>query len=185
MKLFVGLGNPGKKYDNTRHNVGFMVIDLIATQNKIEFRKEKKFIAEIGIGEVSGEKVILVKPLTFMNLSGESVRKIIDFYKIDVSDILIIFDDMDLPVGKIRLRQKGSAGGHNGIKSIIAHLGTQEFKRVKVGIGKPTNIDTRNYVLSKFSKEEKKVIDDIIIEASSVCHDFLGHDIISLMNKYN
>jgi len=127
MKLVVGLGNPGAKYKGTRHNVGFMTMDEVAYQEKFDFDK-----AQIG-----GEKVIFMKPLTFMNLSGEAIRPLMNYFKIGIEDLLVVYDDMDLPVGKIRLRQKGGAGGHNGIKSIISCLGTSEFNRIKVGVGRP------------------------------------------------
>ena len=152
MKLFVGLGNPGSKYERTRHNAGFMVIDALSKEWNIELTDEKKFKGQIGRGVVKGEKVILLKPTTFMNLSGESVRAVMDFYDIDIEDLVVIYDDLDLPHGKIRLRLKGSAGGHNGIKSLIAHVKTQEFKRIRVGIDRHPKIPVVDYVLGKFTE---------------------------------
>lgn len=154
MKLFVGLGNPGSKYERTRHNAGFMVIDALSKEWNIELTDEKKFKGQIGRGVVKGEKVILLKPTTFMNLSGESVRAVMDFYDIDIEDLVVIYDDLDLPHGKIRLRLKGSAGGHNGIKSLIAHVKTQEFKRIRVGIDRHPKIPVVDYVLGKFTEDE-------------------------------
>ena len=136
MKLIVGLGNPGKQYDKTRHNIGFDVIEKIAEKLNIKL-DQAKFKGIYGIGHVEGEKVYLLKPLTYMNLSGESICALMDYFQIDIEDLLVIYDDLDLPVGRIRLRQRGSAGGHNGIKSTIAHVGTQEFNRIRVGINRP------------------------------------------------
>ncbi len=140
MKLIVGLGNIGREYDETRHNAGFMTVDRFAEKHAFEFNKQK-FDAMIADGIINGEKVILAKPTTYMNESGRSVRQIVDFYKLDPEDVLIVHDDMDLATGRLRLRQKGSAGGHNGIKSIIAHLGTEKFKRLRIGIDQRTEFD--------------------------------------------
>ena len=152
MFIIVGLGNPGKKYENTRHNAGFLAIDALADKYGIRVT-EKKHKALCGTGVIEGNKVLLVKPETFMNLSGESVRAVMDFYKIDPEeDMLVIYDDISLAPGNIRIRKKGSAGGHNGIKSIIAHAGTQNFVRIKVGVGeKPSGWDLADYVLGHFS----------------------------------
>ena len=155
MYIIVGLGNPGKQYEHTRHNVGFEVIDILADRIGICI-EEKKHKALCGRGILEGQKVVLVKPQTFMNLSGESVRAIFDFYKVESKDIIIVYDDVSLEPGQLRIRGKGSAGGHNGIKNIIAHLGTQEFPRVKVGVGeKPKGMDLADYVLSRVYKEEQ------------------------------
>ncbi len=152
MKLIVGLGNPGSKYDNTRHNVGFMFVDYMATAYNTKFNTKNNYqVAEINI---SGEKVLLVKPTTFMNLSGEAVGALAKFYKIDVSDILVIYDDLDMMFGKLRIKDNSSSGGHNGIKSIISHLHTQNFMRIKVGINNEYKRDVKTFVLSKFSKTE-------------------------------
>ena len=154
MKLVVGLGNPGKQYEKTKHNIGFMVVDAIADSvPHTPWREEQR--AEVCSITVAGEKVLLVKPQTFMNVSGESVGPLMRYYKIDPSDVYCIYDDMDLPVGKLRIRPNGSSGGHNGIKSIIQHIGTQTFNRVKIGIGRPKNgMSVVHHVLSKFDKDD-------------------------------
>ena len=157
MYIIAGLGNPGRKYVGTRHNMGFEALDAVAAKYKIDIKKAK-FNALYGEGTIEGEKVVLVKPQTFMNLSGEAIRQFKDWYKVDNSQIIIIYDDTSLPVGKMRIRPKGSAGGHNGIKSIIYQLNSDEFPRVKIGIGSPSNpdYDLADYVLGKFTKEEVK-----------------------------
>lgn len=152
MKMIVGLGNIGKEYDKTRHNTGFMVVDELAKKHDINNFKVQSD-ALIADFRVNGEKVLLVKPTTYMNDSGRAVRPLMDYYDVDLNDMIVAYDDMDMPVGKIRLRQKGSAGGHNGIKSIIAHVGTQSFNRVRVGIDHPTKESVVDYVLGKFRKE--------------------------------
>ncbi|OCL25752.1 aminoacyl-tRNA hydrolase [Orenia metallireducens] len=184
MKLVVGLGNPGFKYEATRHNVGFMVIDYLAKECKEEVSsKEKKaLVAKTRIG---GEKVILAKPQTFMNNSGEAVRTLADYYNIQAEDILIIYDDLDLEVGQIRLKPKGGHGGHNGIRSIINHLGTKEFNRLRVGIGRPLYGTVVDYVLGKFSKEEEDTIKEAIKESASAINLYLETDLNKAMNKYN
>lgn len=185
MKLIVGLGNPGKKYNNTRHNVGFNVIDLFASSSNITLKKDTKFQSEIGIDTINGEKVILVKPLTFMNLSGNAVISIVNYYKIDSDDIIIIYDDLDLPIGKIRLKQKGGHGGHNGVRSIIDNLNTKDFKRLKIGIDKTIKEKTKNYVLEPFSKAEQPLIKDTFAATLNILDDFLRMSFIDVMNKYN
>lgn len=162
MKLFVGLGNPGSKYERTRHNAGFMAVDALSKEWNIELSEDKKFKGYIGHGVVKGEKVILLKPTTYMNLSGESVRAVMDFYDVDIEDLIVIYDDLDLPYGKIRMRLKGSAGGHNGIKSIIAHTKTQEFKRIKIGIDRHPKIPVVDYVLGKFTEDELALVNQAI-----------------------
>ena len=154
MKCIIGLGNPGKSYEKTRHNIGFMVLDAIAKELKIDFKS--KFKAEIAQINHQGKALLLVKPQTYMNLSGESVRLIKDYYKLNDDDLLVVYDDLDLPVGKLRLREKGSSGGHNGIKSIHQHLGHSEFKRLRIGIDNNKLIPTADYVLGKFSAEESE-----------------------------
>ena len=153
MKLIVGLGNPGKEYEMTRHNSGFCVLDAIAEECRVDVT-QKKFKALIANTRISGEAVVLMKPQTFMNLSGEAVRAAMDFYKLSAQDLLVIYDDLDLPVGKIRLRAQGSAGGQNGMKNIIRHIGTQEFDRIRVGIGKDARIPVIDWVLGKIRREE-------------------------------
>ena len=155
MKIIAGLGNPTKEYEGTRHNIGFSVIDKLADKYNISMN-EKKHKAICGKGMIEGKKVILLKPQTYMNLSGESIVDAVNFYKVDPEeDVIIIYDDIDLDVGKLRIRAKGSAGGHNGMKNIIAHLGTQVFPRIRVGVGaKPKDWDLADYVLGRFPKEE-------------------------------
>lgn len=185
MKIIVGLGNPTPQYAGTRHNVGFSVIYNISdTYNiKVDTKKHK---ALIGKGVIEGEKVILAMPMTYMNLSGESVRELMDYYKCDLSDLIVIYDDISLDVGKLRIRAKGSAGGHNGIKNIIAHLGTQEFTRIKIGVGeKPNKMDLADYVLGRFSKEEQPVIRDSADTACKVVATIISDGIDVAMNKFN
>ena len=184
MKLIVGLGNPGDEYKNTRHNIGYMFIDYFAEKNKTVIDK-KKFNGFYGEINVDGEKVLLLKPLSYMNLSGEVVIKFIKYFKIDIKDVLIIHDDLDLPTGKIRLRESGSSGGHNGIKNITEHLNTENFKRLKIGISNNKDIDTKDYVLGKFSSEEKEILDNLKEEVANIQRDFITLDFDRLMNKYN
>jgi len=185
MKLIVGLGNPGKLYDQTRHNIGFEVIDELSDKLNIPL-DQSKFKGIYGVGYVNGEKVFLLKPLTYMNLSGESIRAVMDYFDIDVEDLVVIYDDLDLPVGKIRLRQKGSAGGHNGIKSTIAHLGTQDFNRIRIGIDRPTNgMKVSDYVLGRFTKEEQGVLEGVITTCAKACEDWFREPFLKIMNEYN
>jgi len=183
MKLIVGLGNPGKEYALTRHNVGFMVVNALI--NDLGLKVQAKFKGEIAQTSVNSETVILLKPHTYMNASGESARLVMDFYKIDVKDILVIYDDLDLPVGKVRLREKGSAGGHNGMKSLIQHLGTQEFSRCRIGIDKNPMYQTVDYVLGKFSKQEEASVVEAILKAKKAALDFPKMSFTELMNLYN
>jgi PTH1 family peptidyl-tRNA hydrolase len=182
MKLVVGLGNPGRKYEKTKHNVGFMSLDHYAKSNKLKFKKESKFNGEsLKIGDL-----VLLKPHTFMNNSGLSISSTMKYYDIDIQDVCIIYDDLDLPLGKTRLREKGSAGGHNGIKSIIAHLGTEAFRRVRIGIDKNPLYETKDYVLSSFSKKETQVMKEIFVITDQIIDDFAGNiDFLQIMNKYN
>lgn len=184
MYAIIGLGNPDKKYEKTRHNVGFDVIDELAEQMGIEV-KTKRHKALCGIGTIGSEKVVLVKPQTYMNLSGESVRAVMDFYKLDAkSDIIVVSDDISLPVGKIRIRTKGSAGGHNGLKSIISHAGTDGFTRIKVGVGANEG-DLVKHVLGKFSKQDRVFVDDAIRDAASAAELIVMYGARTAMNKYN
>ncbi|MPQ42174.1 aminoacyl-tRNA hydrolase [Clostridium tarantellae] len=183
MFLIVGLGNPGKEYDMTRHNIGFEVIDYIADKYNIQLNRVK-FKGVCGEGFIEGKKVILLKPTTYMNLSGESIKAIIDFYKLEEDEIIVIYDDISLPVGKIRIREKGSAGGHNGIKSIIQHLGNDKFPRIKVGVGQPTH-DLISHVLGKFSKEEIEVLRKVIPVCSDSISESLKKSVKDSMNKFN
>lgn len=185
MKLIVGLGNPGKKYEDTRHNIGFHVIDNLAKNLNIKLNQEK-WKGLFGFETINGEKLFLLKPLTYMNLSGEAVRPLIDFYKINIDDVLIVFDDLDLPPGKIRLRQKGSHGGHNGIKSITSHLGTDQFKRIKIGIGRPEpGVEVPNYVLGTFPPNEKEEVETAVEQATKACEKWISEDFIKVMNSFN
>ena len=186
MFVIVGLGNPGKKYENTRHNAGFIAIDALADKYGINI-SEKKHKALCGSGVIEGNKVLLVKPQTFMNLSGESVRSVMDFYKVDPEeDMLVIYDDISLAPGNIRIRKKGSAGGHNGIKNIIERLGTSDFMRVKIGIGeKPAEMELADYVLGHFSRAEKAIMKDEAKTAAEAVESIVRDGIDRAMNKYN
>lgn len=184
MKLVVGLGNPGKEYKNTRHNVGFDVIDLYLQKNNINSMKEK-FQGLYAETNINREKVIFLEPQKYMNLSGEVVKKYVDFFKISSNDILVIHDDLDQNVGKIKLKQNSSSGGHNGIKDIEKNLGTKEYKRLKIGISNDKKMDTKDFVLGKFSKEERKLIDEAIEISTSIIDDYFIMDFNQLMNKYN
>ena len=185
MYLIAGLGNPSRTYEGTRHNIGFTMIDVIGNKFGIDVTT-KKHKALVGRGIIDGMKVILAKPQTYMNLSGESIREIADFYKIEPENIIIIYDDISLDVGQLRIRKKGSAGGHNGIKNIIAHLGTQEFPRIKVGIGnKPEGWDLADYVLSKYSKAEQEALEEASEGVIGAVKLMLMDDIEAAMNKYN
>ena len=185
MKLFVGLGNPGKQYERTRHNAGFMVIDECARAMGVEL-SQIKFKGMIGEGHAHGKKVILLKPLTYMNLSGESLIQVIQFYKLNPDQIVVIYDDLDTPVGQVRLRMKGSAGGHNGIKSIIQHLGTEEFNRIRVGIGRPpAGRKVVDYVLEPFTKDEDMEIQAAVKKASEAAAHWLEDSFVQVMNRYN
>ena len=183
MKLIVGLGNPGKKYEHTRHNMGFDVVDLFADLAYIDVSKDA-FKGLVGRGKVYDEDIYILKPQTFMNLSGESVREIVSYFKIDLKDIIVIYDDMALPVGSIRLRENGSSGGHKGMQNIIEHLGTEDIKRIRIGIGEPV-YDTIDYVLSKPLKEEMPLIEEAIKEASEALKDILKNNFEKAMTKHN
>lgn len=185
MKMIIGLGNPGKQYENTRHNIGFQAIDALANSLSAP-PMQSKFNGMFSIVHTSNGKVILVKPLTFMNLSGQCVAPLMDYFDIDVDDIVVLYDDLDFVPGEIRLRQKGSAGGHNGMKSLIAHLGTDQFNRIRIGIGRPNNgMKVADYVLSNFSKEETPVIEDTVRRVSDACEAWLQDSFLEVMNKYN
>ena len=184
MKLFVGLGNPGKEYENTRHNIGFNVIDMYAKMNKLDKFKEK-FNGLYIKCDIGNEQVILLKPLSFMNLSGTVVKKFVDYYHIELNDIYIIQDDLDLPVGKIKLKLNGSSGGHNGINNIIENLGTEIFKRIKIGIANNKNMDTKDYVLGHFSKEDNEILDRSYIKCVDIIKDCCSISFNHVMSKYN
>ena len=186
MFVIVGLGNPTAQYEGTRHNAGFDVIDVLAEKYNISV-DARKCRAFCGKGVIAGQKVLLVKPQTYMNLSGESVGGIVNYYKIDPeSDLLVIYDDISLDVGQLRIRKKGSAGGHNGIKSIIAHLGTTVLPRIKVGVGeKPKNYDLADYVLGHFSKQERELMEEGYEHASDAVEQIVQGEIEAAMNVFN
>ena len=186
MYLIAGLGNPDKKYDMTRHNIGFDAVDMISREFNAPIKKIK-FKAVYGETDIMGEKVILAKPQTYMNLSGESIREIASFYKIKPQNIIIFHDDISLPVGKVRIRKKGSDGGHNGLKSIIYQLVSDDFVRVKIGVGAPANkdYDLADYVLGHFSKEEQPLMKEGIEKAMDAISMMLEGDIDGAMNKFN
>ncbi len=186
MFVIAGLGNPGPRYAGTRHNVGFDVIDAVADKYNISVDR-KKSRAYIGKGIIEGRKTILVKPQTYMNLSGESISRIVDYYQIEPeTELLVIYDDISLPPGQIRIRGKGSAGGHNGMKNIIANLGTDVFARIKVGIGeKPGRHDLADYVLGRFSQGEQKIMEEAYARAAAAAAQITAGGIQSAMNEYN
>ncbi|HFH9418015.1 TPA: aminoacyl-tRNA hydrolase [Streptococcus agalactiae] len=187
VKMIVGLGNPGSKYNDTKHNIGFMAVDRIVKNLDVNFTEDKNFKAEIGSDFFNGEKIYFIKPTTFMNNSGIAVKALLTYYNISIKDMIIIYDDLDMEVGKIRFRQKGSAGGHNGIKSIIAHLGTQEFDRIKVGIGRPNGrMTVINHVLGKFDKNDEIMISNTLDKVDNAVNYYLQtNDFQKTMQKYN
>lgn len=186
MYLIVGLGNPGRQYENTKHNVGFDTVDYLIEEYRIP-QAGVKHKAMYGKGVIAGQKVLIAKPLTYMNLSGESVRELVDYYKIDPeTELIVLYDDISLEPGQIRIRKKGSAGGHNGIKNIIAQIGTEVFARVKIGVGeKPKNWDLADYVLSPFGKEERAAVDEAIKRAAKAVEMIVQEEIDSAMNMFN
>jgi PTH1 family peptidyl-tRNA hydrolase len=184
MKLIVGLGNPGNEYENTRHNIGFIFIDALAKNLNVSIDK-KKFNGLYTETFINGEKVILLKPQSYMNLSGEVVIQYLKYFKIKVEDMLVINDDLDMEFGKLRLRQDGSSGGHNGLKNIALHINTEKFKRLKVGISNNKDIDTKDYVLGHFSKEDLELLESKKEEVVNLLKDFIVLDFDRLMNKYN
>ena len=180
MKLVVGLGNPGKEYENTRHNIGFMALDHYLLDEGFKQKGNYLLLEKI----INGEKVLFLKPLTFMNESGIAVRRVVDFYHIDIKDVLVIYDDMDFEVGSYKLKLSGSSAGHNGIKSIISHLGTEDFNRLRIGISKSDG-DTINYVLGRFSKEDYAKICDVFNISDKIIEDFASMEFDKIMSKYN
>jgi len=182
MRLIVGLGNPGRKYSRTRHNIGFLCLEAFAAEKKLKFRYDKKFIGEIA----QYKNAYLLKPQTYMNLSGNSVGKMADYYDIDPADILIIYDDLDLPTAKIRLRPQGGTGGHKGLQSVLPALGTNEIKRIRFGIGNPEAVEVTHHVLSKFLKSEGDMVIKGIDTVKTIIERFAnGEDFTRLMNEYN
>ena len=186
MFIIAGLGNPGREYENTRHNIGFLVIDDIAKKYQITML-ERKHKAVIGKGYIDGHKVVLVKPLTYMNQSGESIRQATDYYKVDVTtQLVVVSDDISLDVGQLRIRKKGSAGGHNGLKNIILHLGSENFIRIRMGVSdKPQGYDLKDYVLGHFTDKEKKVLEETSGKAAEAIRMILQGDVDGAMNRYN
>jgi len=192
MKLIVGLGNPGKFYVNNRHNVGFRCLDYFARKQGIPLNL-RRARSRLGMGEVGGTKVVLAKPRTFMNLSGEAVAALVRRHRLPIEDLLVIYDDLDLPLGKIRIRERGSSAGHKGVKSIIAHLGSQNFPRIRVGIAPrgegaedfAERVDTVEYVLSDFAAEEKPIIREVYPEVADAIHCLITDGVTAAMNKHN
>jgi len=192
MKLIVGLGNPGRLYVNNRHNVGFQCVDLVARRHGIRLDR-RRARSKIGVGEVAGTPVVLAKPTTFMNLSGEAVSALMRLHKVALEDLVVIYDDLDLPLGRLRVRPGGSAGGHNGMKSIIGHLGTPDFARLRIGIGPPVitadtpsrSVDTVDYVLSDFTSDEKAVLHEVCQTAADAVGCLISQGVTAAMNRYN
>lgn len=187
VKMIVGLGNPDSKYEKTKHNIGFMAVDKIVNNLDVTFTEDKNFKAQIGSTFINHEKVYFVKPTTFMNNSGIAVKALLTYYNISVEDLIVIYDDLDMEVGKLRLRSKGSAGGHNGIKSIIAHIGTQEFNRIKVGIGRPLKgMTVINHVMGQFNTEDNIVISLTLDRVVNAVNFYLQeNDFEKTMQKFN
>lgn len=184
MFIIAGLGNPGRKYEKTRHNMGFLTIDLIAEKNSIKVNK-LKHKALVGDGFISDRKVLLVKPQTYMNLSGESLREVIDYYNVDIENLIVIYDDLDLETGVIRIRKKGSSGSHNGMKSVIYRLGNENFPRIRIGIGKSGNLDWKDFVTGKIDKSEEELLSKAVLRAAESVECILAEGIDRAMNKYN
>ncbi|OQA06604.1 MAG: Peptidyl-tRNA hydrolase [Firmicutes bacterium ADurb.Bin373] len=186
MKLIAGLGNPGREYAATRHNIGFMVIDRLAHKLGVAVEK-KKFKALFGLGQIGSEKVLLVKPQTYMNLSGEAVSAFLRWHKLGPADLIVVFDDMDLPPGKLRLRREGGSGGHKGMESIIMFLGTEGFARLRIGVGKPAQpgFDGARYVLSRPAGEDVKIFEESVNTAAEAIHCLVSAGVESAMNEYN
>lgn len=183
MKLIVGLGNPDLKYENTRHNIGFMLLDYIFSKDS--FILNKKMNAMEFITNINGEKVVVIKPITYMNLSGDAVSKYLNFYKLNVEDMMVIQDDLDMPLGNIKLFFNRGDGGHNGIKDIVLKTGSRNFLRVKIGIGKSILVDTKDYVLGKFTSKDSEIINDVFFCLRDIVNDFVYCNKDSLMQKYN
>ena len=184
MKLIVGLGNPGTEYEKTRHNAGFLLIDRFCEKTGVKLDKNK-CKAVYGIYRYKGDKIILAKPQTYMNLSGQAVSSLMHFYDIDAEDLIVVHDDLDLPLGKLRLRSQGSSGGQKGMESIIRHLGTSKINRIRVGISNDRNIDTRDYVLGKFPAEDRKILDEVLDRGADALEYALDHDFDLVMTKFN
>jgi PTH1 family peptidyl-tRNA hydrolase len=184
MFIIIGLGNPGRRYEHTRHNIGFITVDHLAEKHGIRINKIKHK-ALVGEGIISGQKVLLVKPQTYMNLSGQSVREVVSYYKPELSNLIVVYDDVDLPMGRIRIRPSGSAGTHNGMRSIIYDLQKDDFPRVRIGIGGERRMGLADYVTGGFRKEEKKLMEDAVLRAASALECIIGKGIDQAMNEYN
>ncbi len=185
MKIIIGLGNPTREYEATRHNIGFDAVTRLCDDYNIRM-DTRQHKALCGKGYIGGEKVLLVQPQTYMNLSGESVRSAADFYKVEAEDLIVLCDDINLEVGQLRVRPKGSAGGHNGLKNIILHLGTQEFTRIRIGVGeKPEGWDLADYVLGRFTKEENEILRETLGRVSKACEKIIVEGVDSAMNEFN
>lgn len=184
MKLIVGLGNPGKKYTETRHNVGFMAIKKISDKFDIK-NVDKDCESLIAKGNIDNNKVLLAQPLTYMNRSGRAVKKLVNKYNIKIDDIIVIYDDLDLPAGKIRIKNNGSSGGHKGLQSIMDHFDTNQIKRIRIGIGRPIDLEITDYVLQKFNEDQKKEINQVLNSIDKIILELINNGVSSAMNKFN
>lgn len=184
MYIIAGLGNPGKKYENTRHNMGFIAIDLLAEEFGIKVDK-LKFKSLVGEGRIAGQRVLLMKPQTYMNLSGEAIREAVNFYKIEPEELIVIYDDIDIPTGTFRIRKKGSAGTHNGMRSVVYQIQSDQFPRIRVGIGSETKMDLINYVVGGISKSERELLEDSLVKSAKAAACIVEKGIDKAMNEYN
>lgn len=184
MYIIAGLGNPGKKYENTRHNMGFIAIDLLAEEYGIKVDK-LKFKSLVGEGRIAGQRVLLMKPQTYMNLSGEAIREAVHYYKIETEDLIVIYDDIDIPTGTFRIRKKGSAGTHNGMRSVVYQLQSDQFPRIRVGIGSEKSVDLLHYVIGGVSKDEKGLLEEALIKTAKAAAAIVEKGIDKAMNEYN
>lgn len=184
MYIIVGLGNPGKKYENTRHNIGFIALDYLAQKHDISITRIKHK-ALVGEGRIAGQKVLLVKPQTYMNLSGNCVREVLEYYKEDTEKLLVIYDDIDIPAGSVRIRKKGSAGTHNGMRSIIYDIQTDQFPRIRIGMGKSDKIPLADFVTGSFSKDEKDIFEKAVMHASEAVESFIENGIEKTVSEYS
>lgn len=184
MYIIVGLGNPGKKYEHTKHNIGFITLDFLAEKHGIQINKIKHK-ALVGEGQISGRKVLLVKPQTYMNLSGNSVREVMAYYKAEMENLIVVYDDVDIPMGRIRIRKRGSAGTHNGMRSIIYDLQDDGFPRVRIGIGGERRMRLADYVTGGFRKEEKNLMEESVTKAAAALESIVSEGIEQAMNEYN
>ena len=184
MYIIAGLGNPGKKYENTRHNMGFLTIDLLAEEYGIKVDK-LKFKSLVGEGRIAGQRVLLIKPQTYMNLSGEAIREALNFYKIEPEELIVIYDDIDIPTGTFRIRKKGSAGTHNGMRSVVHQIQSDQFPRIRVGIGSEKKVDLINYVTGGVSKSERELLEDALVKSAKAAACIVEKGIDKAMNEFN